>query len=586
MADILNNPIFTRPQNRNLGWSAVLVKELHQCGLRHAVISPGSRSTPLALAFAWHPGIEKHVVLDERSAGFFALGIGMESALPAALVCTSGTAVANYTPSVIESKMAQIPLLVLTADRPPFQRDIGANQTIRQGGLFGENALYSYDTGEPILHHNDLDRLKILANQIWHESTGNGGPVHVNLPFRKPLEPDPEAVELLYEYYRGDGMSQQPFTQTLSKVTWEIPDEIQLLLESSNKPVVIASSVAGQQFFEKITRYFINQNFPVLAEPGSLRNFSDVSKAPVAGAANFLKSETLRTNLIPDLIIRIGSEPLAKGLELFIQTHKTVKQIRFESTRKWSDANLTGGIRIEVPRNALLKIPPSKGTNTSVRIAWNQKWLEHSRDWIQLRAKSAVSDGELRDGDVWRTVLPTLESPHNIMVSNSFPARDADTFGVPEIFGHNVYMNRGASGIDGITSTALGIAHSGTNPVILFTGDLAFLHDSGGLINHKDIRSRFQIIVIDNGGGSIFRMLPIYQKSDWFTHYFETPQKADLIKLAEAFGYETSEASCIESLKSALFSLKNHIRSVIICKTSSEASMKQRSDVWKEPNLS
>jgi 2-succinyl-5-enolpyruvyl-6-hydroxy-3-cyclohexene-1-carboxylate synthase len=583
MLDVLQSNVLIRNHNVALSWSAVLVRELYRCGLRHVVISPGSRSTPLAMAFAGHPGVYKHVILDERSAGFFGLGIGLATGYPAALVCTSGTAVANYTPSVVEAKMSHVPLLVLSADRPPFQRELGANQTIRQAGLFGEHALFSFDTGEPILTQNDLSRLTILADQIWSKSTFEGGPVHINLPFRKPFEPDDDALSELKLFYADENSSYIPFTRTLNQSSWTIPDEVRVEIEKSRRPVVIAPPLSAEHNLGQVTRYFIDQNIPVLAEPGSMRDGNPKDNFPVSGAANFLKSAALRKKFTPDLIIRVGSEPVSKGLELFVQSHQNVRHIRFESGQNWSDACLIGGTRVSVPQNTNL----AKTGNLSLSMDpdWRPMWLNQSKQWIELRSQKDRNSNVLTDGDVYRTVLPMLETQHNIMVSNSFPARDADTFGAPEIFRHNVFMNRGASGIDGITSTALGIAQSSDLPVLLFIGDLAYLHDIGGLANHHDLCVRFQVIVIDNNGGSIFRMLPIYKPTDWFTKYFETPQSINLSKLAEAYGYKTSEVNSESGLKAALKKHKNDQKSVIICKTNAEASMTQRSALWEEANL-
>jgi len=583
MLNILQNEVLARPRNSGITWSAVLVRELYRCGLRHAVISPGSRSTPLALAFALHDGIQKHVILDERAAGFFGLGIGLESGHPAVLICTSGTAVANYLPAVVEARMSRVPLIVLSADRPPFQRELGANQTIRQSGLFGDHVIFSFDTGEPVLILNDINRLSVLANQIWYSSVQQGGPVHINLPFRKPLEPESEAMAELQAYYSET--SAAPYTQNNSQTSWSIPDAIISLLKVAKRPVIIAPHNSGQQNLGDITRFFLEHNLPVLGEPGCVHNHPDACETLLPGAANYLKNESIRTKLKPDLIIRVGGEPIAKGLELYLQTHSSTNLIRFESEQIWSDASLLGGTRVTVPRNAVINTPENLELDTNSITVWKHQWINHSHRWIQTRANTETMPVDFRDGDVYRTVIPFLDTQHNIMISNSFPARDAETFGAPEIYAHNVFMNRGASGIDGINSTALGIAQSSELPVVLFTGDLAYLHDTGGLANHHNLNVRFQIIVVDNGGGSIFRMLPVYKPSEWFTTYFETPQNVDLAGVAKAFGYEVSVVTTVESLKLALQKHKNHSKSIIICQTNAEASIKQRNELWQEVSL-
>lgn len=566
---------YMEPANLSTFWSAVFVNELYRNGLRHAVLSPGSRSTPLTMAFALHPGIESHVVLDERSAGFIALGIGMQSGKPAALVCTSGTAVANYLPSVVEAHMSGVPMLVLSADRPPNLRNIGANQAIRQSGIFGSYAIFEHDTGEPVSTPSDFRRLEILASQAWQASVNHPGTAHLNFPFRKPLEPEATFRQALSAYYSGALQEREEAVTTGYVPDWSIPEYVLKTLADSRKPVVIAGPLPQRGVLPELLNWFQESGIPVLQEAAA---GTSGTLADIPGFNAYLKHASYRDHLAPDLIIRLGAAPVGKGLELYLSTHHRVKNIRFETGNAWADPFQTGGLRISIPAVAhAVELPPAL---VNIEPKWKQQWLEVSSDWVALRTRVLAPAPTLRDGDVYPAVLRHSDASMLFMISNSFAARDADIFGMPGLSGHRVYMNRGASGIDGITSTAAGIALSSGRPVTLITGDLAFLHDATALLTVSQLppHARVRIIVINNGGGSIFRMLPVYEPSDWFTRYFETPQQVQLPDLSKAFGLNTVEANSVASLEAAL--TQDDVADVIICHTDADESMNQRQSLW------
>lgn len=573
-------PQFSKAQNLPTFWSALFVNELYRSGLRHVIISPGSRSTPLTMAFAMHSGIQKHVAVDERSAAFMALGIGMESGAPAALVCTSGTAVANYFPAVIEARMSGIPMLVLSADRPPSLRNNGANQSIRQDGLFGEYPVFSHDAGEPVNAPNDFRRMEILANQCWESSVYQHGPVHINFPFRKPLEPESAFLKDIELYY-GTVLEQRPdpLTSSVRVKNWHIPAEILTEIAAAHRPVLLAGPLCGYPHLEHITTSLQSLGIPALREAGSFRFGSKTDS--IIGFNAFLKSEETRSLLASDLIIRVGSMPTGKGLELYLDAHKNTLQIRFSGGSEWSDPSVVGGKLVHVPVFESLDAP--KAGTINAKPKWAQKWHEISQKWSELREKNLNAGTSLRDGDVHHCVMQHLESSHNVMVSNSFSARDIDLFGAPMVQNHRMFMSRGASGIDGISSTAIGISLSSDKPTVLITGDLAFLHDTTALLSARLLQlNSLRIIVINNNGGSIFRMLPVYTEENWFNTYFETPQHVNFRTICAGFNLEAQEVTTLDELDRIIRKPATNGVSVIVCHTDSDASMQQRQELWKQ----
>lgn len=597
------------PQDIPLLWCATFVSELHKCGLRHVVISPGSRSTPLVLAFAQHKGIRKHIVLDERSAAFVALGIGIESGQPAALVCTSGSAVANYFPAVVEAKMSGTPLLILSADRPPMNRNTGANQTINQDHFFGDYSVFFADPGEPRNTQQDMEYLRSLASQAYMSGLERKGPSHVNFPFRKPFEPSAETLHNLPDFYFSDATHRpNPVVSTHSQRIWKIPTEIRTKIESSDYPIAVCGPRLGERHLGKITELLKSIGIPVLQEAGSIwqsdqnidkKNRSEVasdlkqnalideSSALISGFNTFLQNDKIRKNLKPDLIIRIGAFPVGKGAELFLEEYKSVETILFTSSERYSNPIFARQLRVATPN--FDQINPVWENSEIEAIgkkwqSWHQNWKRLSDVFVKKRneiiaGKNREKPAYLTDGEVYDLVAKYI-GDHDLMVSSSFPARDVDMFGMPGLSGRNIYMNRGASGIDGVSSTALGIAVASYKPTVLITGDLAFLHDANALLSLKKFKeAKLTIIVINNSGGSIFRMLPVAEKKDFFNFYFETPQEADITRICGGFGLACKTASNAESLEEVL---KNHDfrkSGVIECITNPDDSMKLRKAV-------
>ena len=545
-------------------------QELSNNGVRHVIISPGSRSTPLTLAAAVNPALEKRVILDERSAAFTALGIGKATNTPAVLVCTSGTALANYYPAVIEARQSGIPLILATADRPPHLHSTGANQAIDQLKIFGDYPIFFHNVGEPRNTQKDVRRLQMLGKQSIEISREKRGPVHLNFPFRKPLEPTEDYLQKIKaEQSQG---SYPTTTSSYSTTGISINQSLQQQITSAQKPLIIVGPLAPGDDTTSITKLAKQLKAPILSES------SISSEQIIYGFAGFLHSKELRSKLSPDLLIRFGFQPTNKSIEIALKQWNPAHHFHFASTAAWQDATASGSQHISWMGKPL-KVD---AISSKAGLHWMDQWKAAEQQFNIHYENTFAQQHPLTDGDIYHHLTPQLSDQHFVMVSNSFPARDINLFGqqpssVP------LYLNRGASGIDGITSTAMGISTGRQQSGILFTGDLAFLHDTNALLNHRKLDHSLLVVVINNNGGSIFRMLPIANNKEHFETYFETPQQADISKLANTYQIPYYSVNTISDLKK--INLAKHLSShsglsILECKTDPDASMQFRNKLW------
>ncbi|MCW9707383.1 2-succinyl-5-enolpyruvyl-6-hydroxy-3-cyclohexene-1-carboxylic-acid synthase [Fodinibius salsisoli] len=550
-------------------WTTLFVRTLVDHGVQHVVISPGSRSTPLTLAAAAHPALKKHIILDERSAAFTALGIGKATGTPPVLVCTSGTALANYYPAVIEARQSGIPLILATADRPPHLRATGANQAIDQLKIFGDYPVFFHEVGEPRSAQIDRNRLQMLARQTISMAQDKRGPVHLNFPFRKPLEPNPAFVTKIEEENRADSPSSQ---YDSSRAVFPITDAIKRVIAKSKRPLIIVGPTAANDDTSTVAALAEKLHCPILTE-------STVdSKYTIEGFAGFLRNKKVAKQHQPDLILRFGFQPTAKALEVALKEWNCTNHYHFASTDDWQDATFSGSRHLPWLGKKLLLEEVSASTDT----AWLNHWQQTEAAFDNHFEQSIGQSKTITDGHIYTEILPQCNEDKFIAVSNSFPARDIQLFG-PKATQYDLFLNRGASGIDGVTSTAMGISLATQQPGVLFTGDLAFLHDSNALLSQKIIDQHLTIIVINNSGGSIFRMLPIEQHDNYFKEYFETPQSVDIQQLVAAHDIPFHRITTLAKLQN--FDLNkwqaDHSGlSVIECQTDADASMKLRKNIW------
>lgn len=558
-------------RNNSFFWATVFFRELYACGVEHLVISPGSRSTPLVLAAASHPGFKKHVVLDERSAAFIALGIGKASAKPAALICTSGTAVANYYPAVIEARQSGVPFLALSADRPPHLRNTGASQAIDQIKLFGDYPVFFHEAGEPVLEEEDIKRLKRAALQAVSATQNRKGPAHINFPFRKPLDPEPNFVDQIAR--ENQDLSRKPSVEIHEKIEQEYQLHDDLLRECSKteRPLIVAGPLSPSVDGSPVIDLAEQLNAPVISETG-LNGCANTMQ----GFGGFLRNAETRKLLEPDLILRFGSFPASKGLRLALREWERGCHIHFAETDDWSDESLSVTHRINWNGRPVSGdgIPRKTGNQ------WMNKWVSTKITFFAFREKHMHEVQELTDGHVFYELSKRIPDNWNIFLSNSFPVRDMHMFGT--LNRQSVFVNRGAGGIDGVLSTAIGVTLASQKPGILFIGDLAALHDSNAFLSNQLLHQPLVVVLLNNRGGNIFRMLPVFENKTFYTDYFETPQQADFSKLAEMHRVRYQSISTpeqLQALKPDELATSPGIH-LIECQTDPDASMKLRNALW------
>ena len=559
-------------------WSTTLLDSFYKHGVRHAIISPGSRSTPLTLAAVIHPGIQKRVVLDERSAAFLALGIGKSTGMPALLICTSGTAVANYMPAVVEAKESGVPMILLTADRPPKLRNLGSSQTVDQIKLFGDQTVFFHEAGEPVHQEEDLNRISYLAKQAVEFSTDLGGAVQINLPFRKPLEPTSEALQKEKSTLKKNTILKD-FKTSFDQSEITLRSEIIELISASKRPLFIAGTAEVRHALSRqIGELSTHLKGPVLAEPGS----------QLSGATNqihrfdqFIRNPEIRQNLQPDLIIRFGDQPYSSSLLWALEAWTEIPVIHITARRPTQDHAMSVRHKVICQKHdsIILENIQSKSSES-----WVDEWLSLDEKSSSKLAQKVNDQNTLTDGNVFNLFSNQLSDNWNVMLSNSLPARDMLTFGRSN---KHQFVNRGAAGIDGVLSTALGIHFSSGRATCCFIGDLAFLHDSNALYALQQVSDPpFVVVIVNNQGGNIFQMLPIHRKEDRaipeeiYQTYFHTPQKTELSYLAKASGIKLKKIETIAALRQIdLNTIKGSV--ILECVTDSKASMDLRIDLLK-----
>jgi len=564
-------------QNIAFIWACKALSTSVQSGLKYAVISPGSRSTPLALAAALHPGINDIVVLDERSAAFIALGIAKATGFPAALICTSGTAAANYYPAVIEARESAVPMIIMSADRPAVLRNTGANQTIDQEYLFGKFAGF-YSISLPSYDVNKVTELKNCIAKGIHHSFYNRVPVQFNFPFEKPLEPANSCMEQYRQLFKNKDDSTGP-EPTINLVS-ELQDDIIKLLQTTQKPLLLGGLF---QPFDPLTLTVLQVagklNSPILAEASSQWYGGAHPDRFIYGYDAFLRHPEVCKQLKPDLIISAGDAWISKGLETYLRHHSGIPHIHFSSTGLPNDpfgtVNHTAEVvsyRINWPKIA-----------TRADDSWLHSWQAYSKNCKGRTANWVKETGSFTDWHVFQSLLFTIPSGHNFFIGNSLCIRDFNFLAEAPSIHHTIFANRGVSGIDGNISTAIGTAMATGKPTVAVTGDLTFLHDTNALLSLRLVKTPFTIIVINNGGGAIFDMLPITTHHSLMDTYFRTPQTADFKTLAQTYGLNFYRAERKTELNKLLQNSKVDTPCIIECKTDARSSMALRNNVWNHP---
>ncbi len=505
-------------------------------GVTDVVISPGSRSTPLAVAFHARPDLRTTIHLDERSAGFFAVGQARATGRPSVLICTSGSAAANYLPAVVEANHAGLPLIVCTADRPPELRDWGAGQTIDQVGIYGRNTRWFADL--PVPSDWSEAAASIAAMRAIEMATApRRGPVHLNWPLREPLEPAgpvpvPDAIAPRPNRHADFRLAEDPLGD----------------LPQLEKGVIIvgpdvAPSIAEQhKISDWILRFAESVAWPVFAEPiTQLRRGHRYGEEYVMNAVDHLCKHATVDSLRPDVVVRLGASPTTKPVREWLERVQPEHVVLIDHEQRWHDASFTATEHHSVPPVTALGRARRLGNGVRNRSEWLDAWWNLD-DKASTVVDCIVAAGPRLSARVTREFVDALPDEAVVMTSNSMPVRDLDSFlanGGPNT---TFVGNRGASGIDGIISTGLGLAASQDGPVVVYTGDLALLHDLTGLASAARLGLHLTIVCIDNDGGGIFSLLPIAHgdRGIDFETLFRTPHGIDLSGLDGFAGIRAS----------------------------------------------
>jgi len=517
-----------RPVNTNTLWAAVGVRTLRRRGLTHVVISAGSRSTPMAAAFAEEAGVQVTVALDERSAGFIALGIAKATHRPAALLCTSGTAVANYLPAVIEARMSATPLLVLSADRPAELRECHSGQTIRQNDLYGSYPVWTTEAAAPSTSPRLLRHWRQTLVDAWQRSQGPlAGPVHLNLPFRDPLTPsEAEPGFKLPVGFDLESFTDLPACPVVHSYVTSF--SVAEALPKTPRGVI----VAGPQHFEDrddsaqaLLELSLFTGWPILADGASTLRGDLASSGRLISAYDLILRDSGEARaLAPEAVVVIGPLPTSKALRTWLEKADAPTLLigrPGENTdpthARWSridGAIASTGIKL-----------------TEQKSAYLTSWRKRQRT-ARTRLDKLVAGERLFEGGIISRLDQALGMHDRLFVGSSMPIRDLEWFYHPSGPGPEILSNRGANGIDGTVSTALGASLDGRRTVLL-CGDLAFLHDSNALLSAYGHPGDLTVVVINNQGGGIFNHLPVAGHAR-FEQLWGTPQATDLGRLCAA----------------------------------------------------
>ncbi|MBS4097660.1 MAG: 2-succinyl-5-enolpyruvyl-6-hydroxy-3-cyclohexene-1-carboxylic-acid synthase [Sulfuricella sp.] len=518
-------------------WALTLINAFVAAGVRHAVISPGSRSTPLALACERHPGIVVHVVLDERSAAFFALGLAKAEGRPALVIATSGSAPANWFPAVIEAAAGAQPLILLSADRPPELRECGANQTVDQLKLFGGHVRFSYEFAVPEADPALLRQVSMLGRQAVARSRWPlSGPVHLNLPFREPLV---AALPTDFEFSR----------------TTELPP-LPLLTPAQADVAAVAAALSGQpglmvcggadypaDFAERVTALAARLDCPLLADPLSGLRYGGHERSRILTRYDaFLRNPDFADARRPAWILRFGAMPVSKPVQQYLAAQESAQHLLVDPSGRWSDPlHRTTRLIHADPATfcAALAAHPLQPAPPQWAVAFAA---------AERRAATAAEKQAPPEAQILRCLLDALPSGALLFSGNSMPIRDIDGFSGSAAKPLRILANRGASGIDGNLATVLGLSAAGQGKTVALLGDLALCHDAGALLaaRGRDIT----LVVMNNGGGGIFGYLPQAGLAE-YQKLWLTPQQVDFAALAQAYGVGYACADSVGAFETA-----------------------------------
>ena len=548
-----------------------MTSALMQQGVKAVVISPGSRSTPLAYAFASTEGLDVYMQVDERSAGYFALGLAKASRDPVVLLCTSGTAASNYHPAITEAYYARVPLIVITADRPHELREVGAPQAIDQIRMYGQHVKYSVDF--PLAEQNpDIDDFidRQISRALAVATSIPWGPVHLNVPFREPL---------LIDFDRATPVS--TFNKRLAGtavLNTSTAEHVKKLLRDAERGLIIAGDLPVDIDKEAFWTFAEALQWPVLCDPlSNLRaEVPDQCKALCIDHYDaILKSVEFQERAVPDTVVRFGAQPVSKALSLYLKRVRPAVVIAVDESPEFRDSL------------GVVTHPLQTTLDSVFHLVVNKRQSAYSELWKSANdIASQVTDcyeGVLGDeGIVAKLLLDQLPSGVDLVSGSSMPIRDVDTFFRKTEKDITIFANRGTNGIDGVVSTAFGIQAARKRPTWLLIGDLSFLHDVNGLIVSRFHEMDLTIVIVNNDGGGIFSYLPQSTVTNHFEELFGTPTGLTFDHIAAMYDAQYAAITSPEAFKKELAKEKNKPVRIIEVFTNRQVNVQAHREMWRQ----
>ncbi|MGA2010142.1 MAG: 2-succinyl-5-enolpyruvyl-6-hydroxy-3-cyclohexene-1-carboxylic-acid synthase [Solirubrobacteraceae bacterium] len=544
-----------------------LCDELARCGMRDACTSPGSRNTPLVLSLVREPRIRTWSHIDERCAGFFALGAAKAGGRPVAMTCTSGTAAANYAPAVIEAFHARVPLIVLTGDRPPELRDVGAGQAIDQLKLYGDAVKWFCEVGVDAATPESLRWIRRLAcRAYWTSLDGRPGPVHLNFPLREPLvldaplAPDPVPGRAGGRpWLAATRAAPAPAAAPRALPERALPERALPERALPGRGIIVAGrderGAGAATLGVAAARLAARAGYPLFADP-----LSGARRGPAAIPTYdlLLRDPGLTARLRPELVIRVGDLPTSKPLRTWLAALDGVEQVTLDGEAAWQDpAGVVSELVAGDPAATLGAWTAAAATASPTGApdagTWLASWRAADAAVTEaIEAELTADDDGLSEPSVARLLGEALGPDATLFVASSMPIRDIELYLPAGDDLPRVLSNRGANGIDGLVSTAFGVAAVSDGPVVLLIGDVALAHDLGGLLAARRLGLEITIVVLNNDGGGIFHFLPVSGQHDAFEEHIATPHGLRFEHAAALYGLRYAPARTARQLRDAL----------------------------------
>lgn len=556
--------------NINSFWCGLIIEELVRNGIEYFCISPGSRSAPLTVAAARNPGARTIICIDERGAAYHAVGYARGSGKPAAVISTSGTAAANYYPAVIEASADNLPLILLTADRPPELRDTGANQTIDQVGLYGKQTRWFFDMPCPDEKIPVNFVLTTVDQAVYRAKNSPSGPVHLNCMFREPLAPVKHQVGNSYIASINKWQkSRKPYTTYINAKSILKPDKLDELLKKLNntkRGLLVVGKLSTENEKASVKAFAQILNWPVFADINSGINSYGFSRYVIPYFDQLFLSKKLRKKLSPDTILHIGGRITSKRFLTFLENEYEKDYVVFQNHPFRSDPahRITDLYETDISElcDSIAKkvVPVSQRENFVLMLKLSRRIEEILKDLSKKPDK-------LSEINVPRSIISNTSAYNGLFLASSMPVRDMDMYARSMSWVNNIASNRGASGIDGTIASAAGYAAGLKSAVTLLIGDLASIHDLNSLSLLKNSEHPVTVVIINNQGGGIFSFLPISDFGDVFEQFFETPHNLNFKSAAGMFDlpyYNPSTVSefvkiyraCISGESSSIIEIK------------------------------